>query len=70
MLRIKLEISYFDIVLYWIVDILIEDIKTIILILNFNIKVSRRKKTVTFIINCIFEISKMVLKIFIPFDSE
>ena len=43
MLRIKLEISYFDIVLYWIVDILTEDMKTIILILNFNIKASRRK---------------------------
>ena len=35
MLRIKPEVSYFDIVLYWIVDILTEDIETII-ILNYH----------------------------------
>ena len=43
MLRIKLEISYFDIFSFWIVDILTEDLKTIILVPNFHIKAKIRK---------------------------
>ena len=43
MLRIKLEVSYFDIVSYWIGNIRPEDINTIILILDFNIKATRRR---------------------------
>ena len=41
--RMKFEVSYFDIVLYWFVNILTEDIETIILILNFDIKAKSRK---------------------------
>ena len=44
MLRIKLRVPYFDIGSYSIVDILTEDIKTIILILNFDIKAKNRIK--------------------------
>ena len=43
MLRIKLKVSYFEIVLNWIVDILKQYIRTIIMILNVNIKATEEK---------------------------
>ena len=46
-----------------------EDILTIIMILNFNIK-AKRKNFERFIIYCIFQISNIFLKIFTPFDSK